>query len=286
MRGARRNDRPRPGRTLVDGFQLAVEVKSDRQEVRVGVARFAKVVPPYYSGVRDMARNRILGLAVLLTLTAVLVGASPSVRELTERVEALESAVEDAVRRVGLLEEDSGSVGDLVVRVDDLEVESDRQPVVIDANGVEVGTTVGISSWERGQEFYPVVLLHLEGLPLLAFHVFTDRLSGDVDRIYFQSDNCTGQPFLKLDANGSDTSALRSSAFVLRGNPNPGDVYVVDLSTTTDQVVALNSVLPETTGCNPTSLSQTRAYPAELAFSWRDLFTPPFEVVIRGDAAW
>ena len=56
----------------------------------------------------------------------------------------------------------SAAVQDLRDRVAVLEAESDSQAVVIDANGVEVGATVGISNEHRLGEIPTVALVSAE----------------------------------------------------------------------------------------------------------------------------
>ena len=75
-----------------------------------------------------------------------------------------------------------------------VEAELNRQPVVIDANGVEVGTVVDIPGGAAGGA---VVLMDVEGFPLFVLRQRPDGLFGTTGGALFQSNDCSGAAFIE-----------------------------------------------------------------------------------------
>ena len=81
-------------------------------------------------------------------------------------------------------------VAQLEALVAEQQAELNKQPVVIDANGVEVGTVIG----QEGS--FPVVLFDFDDLPLFTLELIGDSLRGSESTLSFTSTDCTGTALL------------------------------------------------------------------------------------------
>ena len=91
----------------------------------------------------------------------------------------------------------------LAQRVEMLEAESDAQPVVVDANGVQVGTPGIQDHWIE-----PWVAFDLEGIPLFGLQVERNRIVGSANTLFFESNDCSGQAFLRDDTTNNPSFVI------------------------------------------------------------------------------
>ena len=157
---------------------------------------------------------------------------------------------------------------DLIQRLDLLEAESDTQPIVIDANGVQVGTVTSIT-----KSNLPVaVMIDFEDYPLFTADVTTSTMRGNNGQLYFASSDCTGPPFVSPRTYILPVPWLSQA---LPGTP----IYVEDRNA--EPVVrVLQSRLFPTGVCEAREFTPL-SVPAIPGPNWRDEFTPPFRVVTR-----
>jgi hypothetical protein len=204
-------------------------------------------------------------LPLLVTLPFVLSGKPQDA--LSERVAALEALV--AARQAEL----------------------ERQPIVVDANGVRVGSNVhgvcsGLSTFDSEQQIGPFVLFELAGLPLFGLEVRRNRLetpNSGLAHLYFDAADCRGRPLFRNDAASLDP--LFPRVFVHRTRSDVAIFVEGPATTPPDPAVATISRLAETDPTCQNIQNQGGAFSAALdtGIYWRDDFTPPFRVIRAGD---
>jgi hypothetical protein len=207
----------------------------------------------------------VAGLLGVLILT----GANP-MAGLRARVLALEEIV------AGL----ETSSQELIEQVAALKAESDRQPVLIDANGVEVGA-IQFASVEK--EFFrvlidPGVVIDLERHPLFALTWDQGKLAGQSRQLLFDSTDCSGTPLMAWEIRRPH--AFRRAFHMTDGSgttflaPEPGF----------QESRFFGSILDDRGVCQGGS-DATTIGPAIPVPEMEGRFTPPFQVVRRGDLA-
>lgn len=227
----------------------------------------------------------VIAMVVLISVAAFTCGPTPIVQDLIHRVEALEAeSVELANRvatieaesasltnRIALLEEQGETVAASLERLDLIQARLDFEPVLVDANGKEVGTRV--TSLESTR---PSVMFELEGLPLFVLSVHPNDLrSSNGGDLFFQTTNCTGPAFFSQNPD-----EIMPYVWIQR-NLTGFPVYVANPDPGAYSQVTVNSRLAQfETACRLDTRTISLA-PAIPAFVWQDEFTPPFRVVTR-----
>ena len=163
----------------------------------------------------------------------------------------------------------SQQVQALEVQSTDTRAELDAQPVVIDANGVEVGEVVGVPGGASGA----VVLMDVEGFPLFVLRQSPDGLLGTTGGASFQSNDCSGAAFIE------PRNPMKSFPSVFHAKDTGRTYLTSDSEITPTQA---GSHLNSNGICSERS-SLVNVAPAIRVPEMEDLFTPPFEVVTRGD---
>ena len=85
----------------------------------------------------------------------------------------------------------------LLQRIEALEAELNKQPVVIDANGAEVGTVVG------AEESHVSILFDFEKVPLFVLHLRNgdpETLWPETGSLLFESVDCSGDALVGSDS--------------------------------------------------------------------------------------
>ena len=157
--------------------------------------------------------------------------------------------------------------GFLAARVAALEAELNRQPVVIDANGEEVGSVVSALSYVGTS-----VLFDIEGVPLFVMGVARDGFLPDFSTLVFESIDCTGQP-LVLSPGRPHAPTVRFEA--------TGEVWVGAGFQAGDERQVMTGSKRTNGSCGLEQ--QPRTVVDAILVPEVQAFTPPFEVVTRGD---
>jgi len=157
---------------------------------------------------------------------------------------------------------------DLIQRVQTLEAESDRTFIFVDAVGTLVGDVIELGN--GGGE----VLIDREGFPLFRLLINRDRIPGNGGRLYFESSDCSGTPFM------SQITFPLPLSFVDDLDPS-FPVHIPDLAATPISMTS-GSARDTDDGCISDVRTDMRV-PAIPVFAWGDEFTPRFRVVTRGE---
>ena len=201
-------------------------------------------------------------LFMLVSLPTLIIAAGPGHHggagqghpRLNARVAALEAENEALQQQLGLVQ-----------------AESDRELVVIDSNGVQVGSQV------TSLGSTPYVLFDVEGVPLFEVRVQKNNLTGQSgDDLFFESSNCSGQPFMVINV-----TFLVQHTWVSPIESNQ-PIFVPDQSVSST-TRTMFSRLDQDDSCNLGTWSLSNLLPALPVFVWQDEFTPPFRVITRGE---
>jgi hypothetical protein len=213
---------------------------------------------------RAGARPRYL-LSILVTLPLVLSGKPQDA--LSERVAALEAQVAAQ------------------------QAELNRQPIVVDANGVRVGSTVhgvysNVGTLDSEQRIAPFVLFRLEGLPLFGLEVHRQSLetpNSGLAHVYFDASDCRGRVLFRNDAVSA--SFILPRVFVHRSRTDVPIYVEGPLTSPPDAGVGTISRLSETDATCQNIQNQGGSYAEALdtGIHWRSHFTPPFSVIPSGE---
>jgi hypothetical protein len=197
-------------------------------------------------------RSSLLMLFVLLAAITVLVGAGKN--QLQQQVDALEAEVAE------------------------LRADSDRQPVVVDANGDVLGDLVAPHDSVAWNQIYGIgtVLLHVSGAPLLPVHLRREHLVGTVETIFFASSDCSGAPLFRFSAPEPFLPILPATFVLGQGET----IFYSDVDAEPSRELTVGSELRYPEQCVAT---QSGAFMVLGFRRTSDPFTPPFEVVTRGD---
>jgi hypothetical protein len=156
-------------------------------------------------------------------------------------------------------------VAQLEALVAEQQADLNKQPVVIDANGVEVGIYVdGLTS--AGVHF------DLEGISRFGLRVHPDKLSGQASRLFFESDDCSGTGFMEPVGTGILPRAFHIEDGSGRTFLSTGEVVTINERSQLDKLAVCQAA-----GSDGTPVLETVRIP-EI-----EDFTPPFQVVTRGD---
>jgi len=153
-------------------------------------------------------------------------------------------------------------------QVDALREEADRALVVVDANGRRVGTPVDLGGVGTNTV---TVIVDLEDLPLFPLKVSTNELHGNAgnERLFFESDDCTGTPYLLTLFTGGiypDTAVIDGTAYL----PTDTRVEIVNASELTSS------------DCRPGTGARDLRVEAMAVEATRE-FEAPFELVTVSD---
>ena len=160
------------------------------------------------------------------------------------------------------------ATGFLAARVAALEAELNKLPVVIDANGDEVGAVLSLESNDVR------IFGDFEEIPLflLRINYVGTEMQGSTQPLLFLSTDCSGTPFLP----SSDVPTVFAPSFF---NTVTGEVYVGDQSVERVRI-QLVSRLQADENCE---VSPRTAWVTPAIAVPGVAFVTPFEVVTRGD---
>lgn len=222
-------------------------------------------------------------LAVLLFTSGLYIGAQnasmiptfTSGQILTAaELNAMGDGIREALILVGLVQEDT-----LQLQSDVVLLENDVAPLktlstgaitVVDASGVVVGQSIGISFGD------PIVTMSLDGY-VFPIEVRQDRLRSDGQGsvVWFESADCSEGPRL-----GQPSTNKVFSHYTLGGSA----VYVLQDINAEGEEIPHSSWLDDDGDCHPLNGSRSLiSKPAKILVDLDDLFTPPFSIVRRND---
>ena len=231
--------------------------------------------------------RQVLSIGVLVLLPLLLLGVAPALQGLIDRMNALEGQVQTLEgekqvlqSQVGALEADSVL---LQQQVDSVKAESDGELIVIDANGIQVGTGSVVSDgWTE-------IPFGLDGLPPFILRAAKDRVLGDSEPLFlssadlfFEARDCLGPPLMTLRVSGG-SPLLLPHVFVHESRTDI-PIHISDQSATR-QGRTLNSAIEfNRPGCSTISYTSGSIVPAINTgiYPLTD-YTPPFTVVSRGE---
>ena len=178
---------------------------------------------------------------------------------LSEGVAALEIQSQELAQLVEALANRSAAV----------EAELNEQLVVIDANDLEVG-----SARIDGANLVAVTIGGM-GLPVGRVSIGETKVFGRNSDLYFISNDCSGVAFLKP---GNDVRSILASTYAVWG----GSQAFIATSASHSDSTALNYSSYSVEDGRCVNIPGTAdLIPAEPILGWN--FTPPFQVVTRGD---
>ena len=152
----------------------------------------------------------------------------------------------------------------LLQRIEALEAELNKQPVVIDATGLEVGTSLsGVGT----------VTFAFDGVPVFRLDLSRFALHGQKN-LFFESADCSGSPLMEP----TNVNLLFPSAY---SNVVTGKTYIAE--TTGGVTVSTGSQLLNSGECRASAGTRTVTPNVVPVPQMEGLFTPPFQVVTRGD---
>lgn len=163
------------------------------------------------------------------------------------------------------------AVFDLIERMEAVEAELDAGLIVIDANGVQVGSLV-TSLGSRAD-----VSFDIEGFPLFQVSVRRNDMTGfSGDDLFFESTNCSGPPLMVIN-----TTFIQQYSWVhtiqLNQPIHVPNVETPSISRTIRSRFGQNDI------CRSGTWALSNLVPAIPVFVWQDEFTPPFRIVTRGE---
>jgi hypothetical protein len=143
------------------------------------------------------------------------------------------------------------------------------EPHVLDARGTDVGKLVGTNELFMAKVAFEV------GGNVFVLEVFRDWFQGNAGDIFFESSDCTGQPFL----GGSGPSVSPLPLVTVR---EPGSTVYIPMSGAATESITVGSRLQSpdfTPGCHEEPASFTfSVVPAIPLIDLSQSFTPPFHV--------
>ena len=160
-----------------------------------------------------------------------------------------------------------------------MEAELNKQPVQLDTNGNEVGTWAGHESRDHGVTgalaSLPTVAFFFDGVPPFALTLgIFGLLQGQAQNVFFTSPDCSGPAFI-------ESRPMEAFALAFHARDGSGRTFVSSPSVEVQPTT--NSRLDDRSGdCIPGS-QQTSRVPAIPVPEMEGRFTPPFQVVTRGD---
>lgn len=217
---------------------------------------------------RSYRPRHVAAVTVLLALPAFTCGVGPVLRNLIRRVEAIEQAL-------------------LAIEV---------PPYVVDANGEQVGKVVGVEAgdtlvdWWMYASTSTAVQLTVDDFPPFVVTATRYELQvRDLPIVYFESDDCTGTPWIALRPFYStyDSPSLwpKISLPVLDTSvPGGRTVYLADPEATPQPLTPLSKLVPEAGAYRRCQESDPvygfdDAIPMLPVADLDGLYTPPFRIV-------
>lgn len=212
---------------------------------------------------RDRIRRFLLA-GVLIVLSLLMLGVSPTLQNLINQMAGLEAQVQNLESEKQVLQS----------RIGALEAESDSQPVVVDSSGTRVGTVLTSTGANA------IVVIDEVDTELFSVRVSRDRLlpNGEPSFLLFGSPDCTGPPLLLPQPD-----SISPRPFI-HLNRSDLPIYIPDRSPSSQVVVDVMSFIHENNDdCNFQNDPGLLVVPAVSVFIWQNEFTPPFRVVTRGE---
>ena len=129
-------------------------------------------------------------LGLLLLLPVLTLGLSPILTDVLARLDTLEEQAQTIAENTARLAAAEAESAILQQQLDSVQAESDGELVVIDVNGVQIGTGSVLSGGCMEMPF------DLDGLPPFVLRASKDGVKGTANRILFESNDCSGQPWI------------------------------------------------------------------------------------------